>query len=249
MKVTRTLRFELGQDELANIEELVIVLNPGNGIAPRYLTFDQDFNLVEKKKAKAGRIRVVRSHNQINRAKQPAQENEENQAVQENEANREKIDESFISAIISDKSKLEPFLAPVSDCEKTLLFRRSELKPYSMAIAHEPLQDGINRFTFGKNRTIFEQKIYEFFIENPLGQLFYFKQMSPWHIGLWMVMDPYGLLEVCGGAVTFRAIEFSFRDIRKQLEERVIKAHGHLPIPIKPAVKEKRKYTKRQSQS
>lgn len=221
MKVTRTLRFELGQEELVNVEELVIVLNPGNGIEPKVLKFDKDFNLIN--------------------AAAPA--------VPEAELGEEKIGENFISTITAEKSKCDLFLPPVPQCEKTLMFRRSELKPYTMAITHEDLLVAINTFTFGKNRKVFENKIYEFFIENPLGQKFYFKQMSPWHIGLWLVMDPYGLLEACGGAVTFRAIEFSFRDIRKQLEERIIKIHGHLPVHVKPVIKEKRKYTKHQVKS
>lgn len=246
MKVTRTLRFELGQDELANVEELVIVLNPGNGAEPKYLTFDQDFNLVSHQSllpaVKMRRhYKSRKTEDDVSRVI-TATNNEESAAeiVEEvvNEKPEEAISEPFIKAITTEDSD---FLLPVPACEKDLQFRNTKITPYSMTVTHDSLENFIKKFIYNKKSgKLFEDKIYAFYI-NDLGTKFQLKTVNAWCAGLWMVIDPYGFKEACGGKVTYRAIEFAFRDIRSQLEERVIRALGHLPKPVKPLVEDKRK--------
>ncbi|MFZ4631992.1 MAG: hypothetical protein ACOYL8_02140 [Patescibacteria group bacterium] len=247
MKVTRKMIFELGPDELDNIEELVIVLNPGNGVNKVTLNFDSDFNLISDQPL----LLAVKTRRQYKRRKT---ENEVSQAITTtnpeesvveiaeeivDEKTKETIDETFIEAIIAKDSD---FLLPVSACEKDFAFRNTRIIPYTMDVTHDSLESFMAKFIYNKNsRKSFEEKIYGFFLEDMLGVKFNFKLVSAWHAGLWMVMDPYGFRDACGGKVTYRVIEFAFNKIRKQLEERIIHIHGHLPKPVKPIIEDKRK--------
>ena len=228
MKIARTLRFELDAEELSNVQELTIVLNGPNG--QKTFCFNQDFDLMHDKqnqKSKLVRRRAIRF---ISSEKPVSIETVIESA----------LDEKFESQTLL----LGKFLPMVPATQESLPFKKSVIKPYTMAETRASLESLVTRFIYGKNRKSFEEKIFAFFIDNPTGQKFNFRTVTIWNVGLWMLMDPDALLEACGGAITFRAIEFAFRDVRKQLEERVLCINGHMPklASLEPV---KRKYSKR----
>lgn len=250
MKVTRKAIFELGPEDLANIEELVIVLNPENVLKPITLNFDQNFVLISDQSLLP---KVTRRHYKIRKTLVDVEAPQEVEATNSEaipseitevvevvtEKPKEAVSDLFVKAITAENPD---FLAPVPDCEKDVPFRNTRIKPYTMDVTHDSLENFMLKFIYNKkSRKSFEQKIYGFYLEDKLGVKFNFKLVNAWHAGLWMVMDPYGFKDACGGKITYRVIEFAFRDIRKQLEERVVTIHGHLPQPVKPIVEDKRK--------
>lgn len=244
MKITRKAIFELDHEDLASIEELVIVLNPGNGIEPVVLNFDDQFRLVGNldliKKSEIANVNVQEILESAP-ARNSGKSLEETmlERIEVFPEGEESVGEPFVNHVISINYD---FLPPVSACEKEFPFRNTKIVPYNMSVSHDTLESFIKRFIYNKNiKKSFEEKIYEFFIGNELGRKFELKTINAWCAGLWMVMDPYGFKSACGGKITFRAIEFAFRDIRKQLEERVVVTNGRLPKVIIPVIEDKRK--------
>ncbi len=266
MKVSQevTKVIEVGPEDLVNVTKLIIVLNPGNGLEPIILNFDQSFTLISDQLF-SDEIRPRRPYKLKKRADKAGHENLEessdvkleNDSVEVNsdvssgknhadklkdiaaEQSEESIGETFIKSVTEKDSD---FLPKIPCGEKSFPFRNTKIVPYTMGVTLNTLDEFVRKFIYRDDcRKKFENKIYAFFIENDLGKKFEFRVLNAWHAGLWMVLYPYGFKEANGGKITFRLVEFAFCNIRKQLEQRVTQAHGHLPLPRKPAATGERK--------
>ena len=237
MKVSQQVRkvIEIGQDDLLNVTELLIVINPGQGIEEKTLLFDSQFNQIfhsDKEEEKPALISTPGATASIEECHEPNSE--------VNEEMEQKAEEALTFNL-----KPNEFLPPLPENLGEFKFKNQKLRPYNMTNVHAPLQEFIDRFIFWGNKKDFEEKAYAFFLESVNGQKFGIKTLDTWGMGLWMFSDPNSFLEACKGAPTFRAVEFSFSQVKNQLKERIIYMHGSVPCVKRAEPKIKRIYKPR----
>jgi len=228
MNISQEVRkvIAIGPEDLLNVTELIIVINPGSGTEETHLFFDKQFKQIF-----------------------PASKKECDQVVAVSKSTKTPMNckEITFEKPVEENSSLEKgqLLPPISKEIEEIKFRNQKVIPYTIKNAHEPLQDFIRKFIFWGLHKTFEEKAYAFFIDNEEGKKFGIKTLDSWGIGLWMMCDPYGLLEACKGAPTFRAMEFAFSRIKEQLKERVENAHVKVYHAERVIPQAKRKYAKR----